>query len=110
MPHRNDLADVHRAITHHGAGQFAASDVFFDQNLGTIIPFSRADDLRRVSLIFFDDYNTEARTFTDRLDDVRRLHRMLRADFETVEQKRRRNSYTSRSRDLLGAILVHGKR
>ena len=68
------------------------------------------DDLRRMRLVLLDDDDAEARAFVDRLHHIGRLHRVLVLDGEAVDHLRFRHRNADRLGDLLGLLLVHGKR
>ncbi|CCV14803.1 hypothetical protein MESS4_710033 [Mesorhizobium sp. STM 4661] len=110
MAGRDDLADAERHIAHHRASQLPPVNVALHHHRIAIFPVGRAEDLRRMRLALMHDDDAEARPFADRLDHIGRLHRMLVLNGEAIGHLRFRHRNAGGLGDLLGLLLVHGKR
>ena len=106
----DDLRHAQGPVAHHRDGEFAPGHEFFHHHLVRQIPLIAAQRGGRAIVAGAYNKDAHAGAFVDRLDHIGRLHQVPFRDLAAVGHDGFHHRQASRAIDVLGSLLVHGKR
>ena len=83
---RHEFNDIKGFVAHDAAGQLASGDITLHHDRVAESPILSKELLGWVKRALAHDQDAETRPLGDRLDDIRRCHRMRLRDIQTVHE------------------------